>query len=170
MSAHCPICGTATIKREVEGRSLDACPACGHIQWRNPVVATAVVVETPGGIVLGRRAIEPGYGLWCLPGGFVNEDEHPEQAARRECAEEIRVQLGELELIRLYHVTRGDGSGMLVLAYRAPLTPGATPAAGEEMLQVGTFALDGLPELAFSSHRQALEDYAQLESRSGRHR
>lgn len=167
MAAFCPLCGTATIKREIEGRQLDSCPACGHVQWRNPVVATAVIVETGGGVVLGRRAIEPGYGLWCLPGGFVNDDEHPEAAARRECQEEIHAEVGDLRLLDVYHVTRGDGSGMLVLAYRARLAGGARPEAGHEMLQVDVFGLEALPQLAFSSHRQALDDYLAITSGRG---
>ena len=61
----------------IEGRELEACPNDDFVLWHDPKVTTAVVVETDGGIVLGRRAIEPGRGHWCLPGGFVNDDEDP---------------------------------------------------------------------------------------------
>jgi len=74
-------CGAALEPRTIEGRELEACPNDGFVLWHDPKVATAVVVEAGGGIVLGRRGIEPGYGLWCLPGGFVNDDEDPAQAA-----------------------------------------------------------------------------------------
>lgn len=145
--------------RAVEGREVPHCPRCGFVAWRNPLVATMVIVETAGGIVLGRRAIEPGHGLWCLPGGFVNEDEPPLEAARRECEEEIlaRVEVGGL--LDVYHIQRGDGRGMVGVAYTATLAHGESPGAGSEMLEVGLFAPDNLPSLAFPSHQRAIDDW-----------
>ncbi len=158
----CQQCGQAMAAREIEGRPVQSCPQCGFIAWRNPLVATMVVVETPGGVILGRRSIEPGYGLWCLPGGFVNEDEHPAAAAARECEEEIAARVEITGLLGIYHITRGDGRGMVGIAYRAQLQAGEAASAGSEMLEVGVFATDNLPELAFSSHRTALADWSEL--------
>lgn len=146
-------------KRRIEDREVPACPQCGFIAWRNPTVATMVIIETPGGIVLGRRSIEPGYGLWCLPGGFVNEDEAPVDAAARECEEEIKAKVEIGGLLGVYHIVRGDGAGMVGIAFRASLREGESPAPGHEMLEVGLFAPDNLPELAFGSHRQAVADW-----------
>lgn len=159
MAHFCLKCGTRLTLRIIEGRELEACPACDFILWRNPVVATMVVVEAPAGIVLGRRSIEPGYGLWCLPGGFVNDDEHPEAAAVRECREEIGAGVEITSLLGIYHIVRGDGTGMLGLAYRARLADGETASAGSEMLEVGFFTPHDLPPMAFPSHRQALSDW-----------
>jgi 8-oxo-dGTP diphosphatase len=150
--------------RQVEGRDVPHCPSCGFIAWRNPLVATMVVVGTPDGIVLGRRAIEPGLGLWCLPGGFVNEDEPPLEAAARECAEEILARVEITSLLDVYHITRGDGRGMIGLAYRGRLAEGESPAAGAEMLEVGLFTAGNLPELAFTSHRRAISDWLRLDA------
>src|SRR5215218_332231 len=87
---YCINCGVPLELRVVEGRELEACPRCDFVLWRDPKVVTLVVVEdSDGAIVLGRRGIEPAYGAWCLPGGFVNDDEHPADAAVRECEEEI---------------------------------------------------------------------------------
>jgi ADP-ribose pyrophosphatase YjhB (NUDIX family) len=152
--------------RQVEGRDVPHCPRCGFIAWRNPLVATMVVVETPGGLVLGRRAIEPGLGLWCLPGGFVNEDEPPLEAAARECAEEILAKVEIGSLLDVYHITRGDGRGMIGVAYTGRLAEGQSPAAGTEMLEIGLFAADNLPELAFESHRKAIADWRRLGAES----
>jgi ADP-ribose pyrophosphatase YjhB (NUDIX family) len=145
--------------REVEGRAIPHCPKCGFVAWKNPLVATMVVVETPGGIVLCRRAIEPGQGLWCLPGGFVNEDEAPADAAARECQEEILARVEITSLLDAYHIVRGDGRGMVGIAYTATLAGGESPGPGPEMLEVGLFAPDNLPSLAFSSHRRAIDDW-----------
>jgi ADP-ribose pyrophosphatase YjhB (NUDIX family) len=156
---YCQQCGHAMGSKTIEGRELPACPKCGFIAWRNPLVATMVVVETSGGIVLGRRSIEPGYGQWCLPGGFVNEEEAPEEAAARECQEEIAARVDIGALLGVYHIVRGDGRGMVGIAYRGTLHGDESPSAGNEMLEVGLFDTDNLPELAFNSHRRAIADY-----------
>ena len=161
----CQQCGHAMEPRDIDGREVPVCPACGFIAWSNPTVAAMVIVDTPGGLVLGRRSIEPGYGLWCLPGGFVNEDEAPIEAAVRECREEIMAEVEIGALLDVYHIIRGDGRGMVGIAYTGTLAPGESPSAGSEMLEVGLFAPDNLPELAFSSHRRAIADWVGGRSR-----
>ena len=159
MGRFCLQCGHPLELRLVDGRQLEACPACTFVLWPDPKLATAVVVEAGGRVVLGRRAIEPGYGEWCLPGGFVDQDEHPEQAAARECREEIGAAVDLTGLLGVYHVTRQDGTGLVVLAYTGEVRDGEQLAAGSEMLEVQAFPRDGLPELAFTSHRQVMRDW-----------
>ena len=150
--------------RIIEGRELEACPSDDFILWRDPKVASAVVVEVDGGVVLGRRAIEPGYGLWCLPGGFVNDDEHPSDAAMREFMEEIGAAVELTSLIGVYHVPKRDAHSIVGIAYRARIVDGAQLGAGAEMLEVRVFPMDSLPALAFPSHRHVLDEY--LKSRA----
>jgi len=155
----CINCGATLVPRVIEGREVEGCPNDSFILWHDPKVSTAVVVEVEGGIVLGRRSIEPGYGLWCLPGGFVNDDEDPAVAAARECLEEILAEVELGGLIGVYHIPKTDAPSMVGIAYRARLADGATPAAGTEMLEVGVFGLDSLPPLAFPSHRTVVAEY-----------
>jgi 8-oxo-dGTP diphosphatase len=155
----CVNCGTALLPRVIEGREVEACPRDTFILWHDPKVSTAVVVETEGGIVLGRRSIEPGYGLWCLPGGFVNDDEDPAIAAVRECREEISVPVEITGLIGVYHIAKADAPSMVGIAYKGRLVDGAVPAAGPEMLEVGVFRPESLPPLAFPSHTKVVAEY-----------
>ncbi len=164
MPHYCVRCGSALETRVIEGRELEACPNDDFVLWRDPKVASAVVVEVDGGVVLGRRAIEPGYGLWCLPGGFVNHDEHPADAAIRECMEEISAAVELTSLIGVYHVPKQDAPSMVGIAYRARLPAGAQLGAGPEMLEVRVFSVDSLPPLAFPSHRQVIDEF--LKSRA----
>lgn len=145
--------------RTVEGREVEACPNDDFVLWHDPKVMTAVVVEVEGGILLGRRAIEPGRGLWCLPGGFVNDDEDPWDAAARECLEEISAHVEMTRLIGVYHIAKRAAPSMVGIAYQARLAAGRRPAPGAEMLEVGVFAVDSLPPLAFPSHRQVVAEY-----------
>ena len=165
MGHFCVNCGTALVTRVIEGREVEACPRDNFVLWHDPKVSTAVVVEADGGIVLGRRAIEPGYGLWCLPGGFVNDDEDPAAAAARECMEEIGVSVELIGLIGVYHIPKTDAPSMVGIAYRGRLLDGVRPLAGAEMLEVGVFPLDALPELAFPSHRTVLAEYLKSQAR-----
>jgi len=138
---------------------VEACPNDSFVLWRDPKVATAVVVQSGGGVVLGRRAIEPGYGLWCLPGGFVNADEDPAAAAARECLEEIGVEVELTGLLGVFHVAKTDASSMIGLAYLGRLKRGSAPRVGDEMLEVGVFPPDALPALAFPSHAAVLAEF-----------
>ena len=77
----CPICGEAIEK--IDDRV--ECRACGYVGYANAVPgAEAVCLDAQGRVLLGRRAHDPGAGLWDLPGGFLHEDELPLDGLRRE--------------------------------------------------------------------------------------
>jgi 8-oxo-dGTP pyrophosphatase MutT (NUDIX family) len=84
----CISCGSAVEQREAFGRLRPVCPACGHVHFLDPKVASGVVVEADGQVLLVRRSVEPEIGKWTIPGGFVEADEDPAATARRECLEE----------------------------------------------------------------------------------
>lgn len=153
--------------RVIEGREIEACPNDDFVLWRDPKVAAAVVVETDRGIVLGRRAIEPGLGLWCLPGGFVNHDEDPAAAAVRECREEIGAMVEITSLIGVYHVAKTTAASIVGVAYAGRLQPGEKLAPGAEMLELGVFSLDAMPQLAFPSHREVIARFAAQQAVTG---
>jgi ADP-ribose pyrophosphatase YjhB (NUDIX family) len=156
----CINCGSPLVTTIREGRELEACQYDDFVLWRDPKVSASIVVEADGGIVLGRRGIEPGYGLWCLPGGFINDDESPADAVARECQEEIGARVEVESVIDVYHAGKTTAPSLVVIAYRGRLAEGEKPTPGAEMLEVGIFPLSAVPELAFPSHRQALAKYA----------
>ncbi len=159
MAHYCVKCGSELQSRVIEGRAFEACPNDDFVLWHDPKVVTSVVVELDGGVLLGRRSIEPGLGLWCLPGGFVNDDEHPRDAAVRECGEEIQAEVDITGLIGVYHIAKRTAPSMVGIAYRARPADGVRPTPGSEMSELGTFTSGSLPELAFPSHRQILDEY-----------
>lgn len=159
MPHYCVNCGAMLAPREIEGRMLEACPNDDFVLWHDPKVATAVVVEAEGGIVLGRRAIDPARGEWCLPGGFVNDDEGPLDAAARECMEEIGAAIQVKGLIGVYHIAKREAPSMIAIGYHARVVHGEKLAPGREMLELQVFKVGALPELAFPSHRQIIDDF-----------
>ena len=167
MGHFCVNCGAPLVLRTIDGRELEACQNDDFVLWRDPKVAAAVVVEMEGGVVLGRRGIEPGYGLWCLPGGFVNHDEDAGAAAVRECREEINAAVELTRLLSVYHVAKTTASSIVGIAYVGRLLDGEKISPGPEMLELEVFRLDALPQIAFPSHREVLDLYARGAGRPG---
>jgi ADP-ribose pyrophosphatase YjhB (NUDIX family) len=167
----CVNCGIPLEPKQLEGRELEGCTRCGFVLWHDPKVVTIVAVENDAGeLVMGRRGIHPGYGLWCLPGGFVNDDEHPAASAVRECREEICADVDIVRLLGVYHIEKRDAPSMVAIGYVARLPSGSSPAAGSEMLEVSVFPRDQLPELAFTSHVEVVNDWLRNGEQSGRER
>jgi ADP-ribose pyrophosphatase YjhB (NUDIX family) len=143
----------------VSDRARLTCPSCGFIHFRDPKVGVSVLVEQGGSVLLVQRAIDPGVGKWCLPSGFVEWDEAPVEAARRECAEETGLSVGGIELVDVLHYIddfRGPG---INLVYRARVA-GGTLHPGDDAQAVRFVAPADLPdaeEIAFHGHRQVLD-------------
>ena len=159
MAHYCVNCGAELVPRVIEGKTQEACPNDDFVLWRDPKVVTSVVVAHDGGVLLGKRSIEPGRGLWCLPGGFVNHDEDPLDAARRECREETGAEVDITRLLGVYHIAKRNAASMIGVAYEARLADGAGCQPGSEMAELDVFTADQLPELAFPSHRAILDEY-----------
>ncbi len=102
-------------------------------------------------VLLIRRGNEPFAGRWALPGGFVDEGERPEDAARRELAEETGLRFdGPLDLVGVYGDPGRDPRGWTVsAAYRAMLDAPSAVEGGDDAAEARWFPLDALPPLAF---------------------
>src|SRR5262249_38714307 len=112
--AYCLECGTALEDRHHEDRTRPTCPACGFIYYLDPKVAVAVVLGDKDGVLLGRRGIDPGSGLWSFPAGYVNRGEALEEAAVREVSEELGLQVRLTGLIGVYSEA---GSAVVLIVY-----------------------------------------------------
>ena len=158
MIAYCSDCGRPTETQLIAKRSLSVCPGCERIYFRNPKVVVTALIEKEGRVLLVLRDIEPGRGFWGLPGGYVDWDEHPEQAMVRECLEETGAEVAPIGLLSVGHTVMGD-QGIVILHYRARIIGGAL-GAHDEVQELGWFSPDALPPLAFASHRAVLREWA----------
>lgn len=160
MHRFCPECGGT-----LEGRVLKpteperpVCTQCGFVFYLDPKVAVGTIIATASGrIVLVRRAIEPGYGKWVFPGGYVDRGELLTAAAIREAREECGLEVRLDGLINIYSYA---DSTPVIVAYAATAMSGAL-AVDDECLEAAEFARDDIPwgELAFRSTGEALRDY-----------
>ena len=164
----CSRCGAALAARAVGGRERPACPACGFVVYVDPKVACAVLVERDGQVLLVRRRNEPGRGLWCLPCGFADADEPPEEAARREAREETGLDVVVEGLLGAYHYTDDPRGAGILLVYRARSGDDA-PRAGDDADDTGFFAPEELPPISHHTHTRALQQWSRLNTKARRH-
>ena len=156
----CSRCGSPLQFGTIEGEDRErlVCKACGHIVYVNPrLVVTAFPVTDRGELVLLRRGIEPGYGSWAQPGGFLEVDETVNQAAIRETFEETGLLIEPGEIIGLY--TRLEAA-VVTIAFEARIV-GGVAIVTPEALEVRPFAPEAIPwpEIAFKTTVWALRDW-----------
>lgn len=160
--AFCPTCGGQLAPRQIKANepARQVCLDCEFIYFQNPKVAAAVILVHEDKIVLLRRAIEPGFGKWVFPGGYVDLNEVVIAAAKREAREEACV---EVEVERLLNVYSYSDRPVVVIVYVGRIVAGV-PAPGDECSEMRLFAPHEIPwdELAFRSTRDALREFLGL--------
>lgn len=154
LKTFCHYCGSRLVNRHIEGRDRRYCRTCNEPLYENPVPATCVVVaDHHNKIWLVKRSVEPKVGYWCLPGGFMELDETPEEAALRELKEETNI-TGKIEMLLGISSNSSAGYGTILMAGYLVLDYSGEPLAGDDALDIACFHPDELPEIAFTSHEQ----------------
>ena len=140
----CSRCGAPLTMSLVPGEHRERlwCAACGFIAYVNPrMVVTTLPLTDDGGLVLLRRAIEPAYGTWAQPGGFLEADETAIQGAVRETFEETGLIVVPTSISGIYSQ---PSAAVVVVAYEARIVGGEAHTT-PEALEVRTFRADDLP-------------------------
>jgi ADP-ribose pyrophosphatase YjhB (NUDIX family) len=155
----CSNCGARVMRRIPPGDTLprDVCDACGVIHYENPKVIVGCVCEWHGRILLCRRAIEPRYGLWTVPAGFLENGETTAAGAQRETLEEANARVTIDNLFALYNLPHINQIYML---FRGRLQD-ADFSPGAETLETRLVGEADVPwsELAFATVRNTLIHY-----------
>lgn len=160
---HCSRCGAPLRFGHIDGedRHRLGCEACGHIEYVNPrLVVTTIPVTDAGEVVLLRRGIEPAYGTWAQPGGFLEVDETVHEGAVRETDEEIGLIVEPGQLLGLYSRLE---AAVVVITFEARIVGGAMRTS-PEALEVQAFAPDAIPwsGLGLTTSVWALRDWLAL--------
>jgi ADP-ribose pyrophosphatase YjhB (NUDIX family) len=156
---YCSNCGTRLVERTPEGdnRMRYVCDACDTIHYQNPKIVAGCIPTLGNRLLLCKRAIEPRYGLWTLPAGFMENGESTEQAAVRETLEEACASVDNLQLYGVFSIPH---ISQVYMMFRAELVQeGYKP--GRESLDVRLFEQHDIPwdKLAFPVVRVTLEHY-----------
>jgi mutator protein MutT len=147
---HCPVCATPV---EPAGGRFE-CPECGFVTFAHSMpTSSAIVDDGQGRVLLSRRANDPAAGKWDLPGGFLEEGEHPLDCVRRELREEAGIGLRDERLLGVWmdrYEYRGRDVATLNIYYTARLRDG-TPEPADDVVELHWFHPDEIPvaELAF---------------------
>ena len=157
---YCSHCGSGRIELRIpEGDTLSrhVCAQCGTIHYQNPKVVVGCLPEWQGRVLLCKRAIEPRYGLWTLPAGFMELGETVAEGAVRETIEEAGARI---ELEGLYAVLNVVRVGQVHLFYRARLLD-TDFAPGPETIEAQLFSEERVPwdQIAFRTVRETLRRY-----------
>jgi len=158
----CPVCGAALEPRVLRmgepARLVCTSGTCGFVFYLDPKVAVgAIITSGDGRIVLVKRAIEPGYGKWVFPGGYVDRGEEVTMAAIREAREEAGLHIRIDRLVGIYSYA---GRTPIIIVYAATLVGGELQV-DEEGLEARWFSASAIPwdDLAFLSTREAIRDF-----------
>ncbi|MBI2188026.1 MAG: NUDIX hydrolase [Acidobacteria bacterium] len=159
----CPVCGAALESRLLKNGEPPrlVCTACGFVFYLDPKLAVGTIIRVDGGqIVLVKRAIDPGYGKWVFPGGYVDRGEEIRAAAVREAREETGL---EVRIDRLVNIYSYAGRIPVIVVYAATAIGGCL-ACDDEGLDVRLFEPGAIPweELAFRSTQEALREFLRL--------
>lgn len=162
----CSDCGASVSQKVPAGdnRPRYVCDACDTVHYQNPKIVAGCIPDWQGRILLCRRAIEPRYGLWTLPAGFMENQETALEAAVRETLEEANARVEVLDLFSLFNIPHVS---QVYLIFRARLLD-LDFLPGAESLEVKLFEPESIPwdELAFPTVRETLRLYLE-DARTG---
>jgi ADP-ribose pyrophosphatase YjhB (NUDIX family) len=158
--SYCPLCAGRLEPRFLKPTEPErlVCVQCGFVFYLDPKVAVGTIIrDDDSRIVLVRRAIEPGYGKWVFPGGYVDRGEQVHVAAVREAREEAGLEVRLEKLINIYSY---PGRAPVIIVYAASILGGSLEC-DDEGLEARFFRADEIPwgELAFRSTEDALREF-----------
>jgi len=165
---HCRNCGIAVVYRvpdDGDTKERAVCPACATIHYENPLNVVGTVPYWGDKILLCKRNIEPRFGKWTLPAGFLELGETTAQGAARETQEEAGAQI---ELEGLFTIINVARVGQVHMFYRARLLSDQFDP-GYETIEAQLYAEDEIPwdEIAFRTVKETLERFF-ADRRTGR--
>ncbi len=157
--AYCLQCGHQAEHKIPEGdhKPRLVCPNCHYIHYENPKVICGAIVIHEGKVLLCRRAIEPRYGYWTLPAGFMEIGETMAEGAARETVEEADAMAIHPHLYCLYDI---PDIGQIYILYLTELQDGKYNV-GPESLECALFEEQDIPweEIAFEAVKRTLKHY-----------
>lgn len=155
----CPRCRHAMTVENIDNTLRPRCSACGFVYYQNPAPAAGAILVENDKILLVKRSVDPGRGDWCIPAGFTEWNEHPQQTAIRELKEETGLDISITSIFDIFMGMDDPRTHAVLVLYHATVVGGKL-IAGDDADEARYFPLDSTPaNIAFQAHRDALALY-----------
>ena len=155
---YCPTCREKLIRSLVDNKRLLNCKRCGFVFWNNPKPVVSTLIEKGGEVLMLKRANEPFKGYWVLPGGFVDYDEEPDEAAIREVKEEIGVKVQIESVISAYRIGN-DPRGVHIDIVYVGRAEGTPKLDAKDFTEYRYFPPDKLPDKIAYKHGEIINNW-----------
>lgn len=154
----CPLCAKKLEQAFIDSRERKFCPSCNWVHYVNPLpVTVAFAVNRQDELLVIRRAHEPAFNEWALPGGFLESGEHPQEGCLRELREETALE-GHIEnLIGVYQRDIEIYGSLVVVAYRVKVEHEQI-TLNHEVFDAGFYRRNMLPSINIPLHLQIIEE------------
>ncbi len=157
----CPSCTAKLTRKTVEKIKLLSCTKCSFIFWNNPKPTVSIILKKDGKILLIKRAKKPLKDFWCLPGGYIDYSEKPENALIRETEEETGLNIKIDKLVGVYQIDNDPRGINLDIIYSGSIMGGKL-SLNKESSESRYFSIDALPKLIAYKHREAIRDWKNI--------
>ena len=155
---YCHWCGTILTVKKLNEIDKHYCNTCNRFIFEDPKLAVVVLVSNGSKLLLVKRAIEPALGKWSFPSGYVDLGEAVETAAVREVKEETGV---DIKINFLVVANSSSLRPLVLLAYGAEVS-GGIMKLNHEVLDLGYFSPECLPDMPFPHDDEILRDWTAL--------
>ncbi len=152
----CPLCSSNLENQKVRSHERLVCNSCGFVFYQNPKPTVGVFIVENSRILLAKRGIDPFKGFWDSIGGFMENDEAPQETALRETKEETGL---DIEITNLIGMGKDlyNGDHIVPIAFEAKIVGGEI-SPQDDVSDLQWFELSNLPSnIAFSGNRKVLE-------------
>ncbi|QGU00126.1 hypothetical protein SYNTR_1532 [Candidatus Syntrophocurvum alkaliphilum] len=153
----CPFCNDPLNKGIIDNYERNYCSSCSYVHYIYPIPATAAIGQLENKILLIKRGMEPGKGVWTFPSGFMEAGETPEESCLRELFEETGMEGESLKLINAYHEYSQMYGDLLLLVYHVILKPGI-PYPGDDADETELVPIDDITDLKFRCFNLAFKE------------
>ncbi len=142
---------------DMDNRARLICESCGYIHYENPKLIVGILPFINNQILLCKRAIDPCYGKWTIPAGFLENNESLLDGAKREAREEAGITVFNPKLYASFSIPR---ISQIYMIYLAELTTKDLDI-GPETIEANFYKINDIPwnEIAFTSIKILLKHY-----------